>query len=426
MENKINVAKILKDCPKGMELNCTMFDDVVFERVDSELLTWQIILRRLKSNTTFITNKYGQYYNAEDGKCVIFPKGKTTWEEFTPPCQFKDGDVLFVDCSNGEDKGYQYIFILNNPEFYGKWHSYCHLDELGYFHSKETYLTDEEYHPRLATEDEKQRLFGAIKDNGYRWNEETKSLEKLEDDDKGNISDGYHTFNELYEYRLLYNASMFNEFAKQGLYDVHKSKRHSDGTIPFGDENWFIVQAELPTGQISNHYEMKDWDLFNVPEKEKANHYDGHTPKDVAKRLRDFLSLKKLIKPKFKVGDKIVTKNSICAPVLITQVSDEFYYSQTKNSVGVLAISDQDKWELAPNKFDISTLKPFDKVLVRHDRDNTWCGSLLSHMDNKSSSYCYKFVTTAGKSYPMGIPYEGNEHLLGTANDCDSYFKTWE
>ena len=111
-------------------------------------------------------------------------------------------------------------------------------------------------------------------------------------EDKGNISDGYHTFNELYEYRLLYNASMFNELAKQGLYDVHKSKRHSDGTIPFGDENWFIVQAELPTGQISNHYEMKDWELFNVPEKEKANPYDGHTPQDVAKRLRIFLTPK--------------------------------------------------------------------------------------------------------------------------------------
>ena len=111
-------------------------------------------------------------------------------------------------------------------------------------------------------------------------------------EDKGNISDGYHTFNELYEYRLLYNASMFNEFAKQNLYDVHKSKLHSDGTIPFGDENWFVVQAELPNGQISNHYEMKDWDLFQIPIKEKANPYDGHTPHDVAKRLREFLTPK--------------------------------------------------------------------------------------------------------------------------------------
>lgn len=111
-------------------------------------------------------------------------------------------------------------------------------------------------------------------------------------EDKGNISDGYHTFNELYEYRLLYNASMFNELAKQGLYDVHKSKLHSDGTISFGDENWFIVQAELPTGQISNHYEIKDWNLFQVPVKEKANPYDGHSPQDVANRLREFLTPK--------------------------------------------------------------------------------------------------------------------------------------
>ena len=108
----------------------------------------------------------------------------------------------------------------------------------------------------------------------------------------GEISDGYHTFNELYEFRLLYNACMFNELAKQGLYDVHKSKRHSNGEIPFGDENWFVVVAELPTGQITNHYNITDWELFQIPEKECANEYDGHSPQDVADRLRKFLMLK--------------------------------------------------------------------------------------------------------------------------------------
>ena len=112
---------------------------------------------------------------------------------------------------------------------------------------------------------------------------------KVENTDMGEVSDGYHTFNELYDYRMLYNAALFNEWAKQGLYDVHKSKRHSDGEECFGG-GWFIVQAQLPTGQISNHYEMKYWDLFNVPEKIFANEYDGHTPKDVAERLREFLT----------------------------------------------------------------------------------------------------------------------------------------
>ena len=108
----------------------------------------------------------------------------------------------------------------------------------------------------------------------------------------GEFSDGYHTFNELYDYRKAYNAAFFNELAKQGLYDVHKSRLHSDGEIPFGDPNWFIVMAELPTGQISNHYEMKDWELFDIPEKDKANVYDGHSPQDVYERLVKYLNNK--------------------------------------------------------------------------------------------------------------------------------------
>ena len=117
-------------------------------------------------------------------------------------------------------------------------------------------------------------------------------IKKLLGDDIGDFSDGYHTFNELYDYRKAYNAAFFNEIAKQGLYDVHKSRLHSDGEIPFGDDNWFIVMAELPTGQISNHYEMKDWDLFQIPEKEKANIWDGHTPQDVYNRLIKYLNNK--------------------------------------------------------------------------------------------------------------------------------------
>jgi hypothetical protein len=108
----------------------------------------------------------------------------------------------------------------------------------------------------------------------------------------GDFSDGYHTFNELYDYRKAYNAAFFNELAKQGLYDVHKSRFHSDGNIPFDNDNWFIVMAELPTGQISNHYEIKDWDLFNIPEKERSNAWDGHSPKDVYERLVKYLNNK--------------------------------------------------------------------------------------------------------------------------------------
>lgn len=106
---------------------------------------------------------------------------------------------------------------------------------------------------------------------------------------KGEISDGYHTFNELYRYRMLYNAAFFNALAKQGSIKMCKSRKHSDGEKCFGSDDWFIVMAILPTGQISNHYESEYWDLFNIPEREIAFEYDGHTPNEAADRIERYL-----------------------------------------------------------------------------------------------------------------------------------------
>lgn len=117
---------------------------------------------------------------------------------------------------------------------------------------------------------------------------------KLAGDDieKGSISDGYHTFNELYEFRKLYNAALFNQWADMGIYDVHKSWNHSDGELCFGG-GWFIVMATLPTGQISNHYEEKDWELFRCEARLNANEWDGHTAQDVAVRIKDYILTQK-------------------------------------------------------------------------------------------------------------------------------------
>lgn len=109
----------------------------------------------------------------------------------------------------------------------------------------------------------------------------------------GQTSDGYHTFDELYRFRLLYNAALFRSWSgfqnkPSGVFDVHKSWRHHDGEECFGG-GWFIVMATLPTGQISNHYEAGDWDLFDIPERERADEWDGHTAADVAQRLESFL-----------------------------------------------------------------------------------------------------------------------------------------
>lgn len=120
----------------------------------------------------------------------------------------------------------------------------------------------------------------------------------------GTASDGYHTFNELYRYRLLFHAAYINSrhrlevdwlnYRKSINPDFEpvpttvKSWRHSDGEECFGG-GWFIVVTALPTGQISNHYEADHWTLFEVPEVETAPEWDGHTPAQAAARLEELL-----------------------------------------------------------------------------------------------------------------------------------------
>lgn len=59
MENRINIAELLKDCPKGMELDCTMLDNVVFEKIDTSSPFHPIIIWRTDTNKTIHLTKYG-------------------------------------------------------------------------------------------------------------------------------------------------------------------------------------------------------------------------------------------------------------------------------------------------------------------------------------------------------------------------------
>lgn len=304
MKDKINVAELLRNCPQGMELDCTNWENITFEEVRNN----NIIIRRNNKEPFFDTkvnlNQYGCLTNYSDEKCIIFPKGKTTWEGFRRP--FKDGDVVcYSDCiAIFKEWGDETLFRTYVT-------AYLHGDStidvaiplFGKSIRKEA---------RLATEEEKEKLFQAIKDNGYKWNAETKTLERL-------------------------------------------------------------------------------------------------------------------IQPKFRVGDRI--KHIVGREEIATVIGVEKSHYNLDSKVGTssFSISLQREWELVPNKFDITTLKPFEsRVLVRHNRDNKWCGSFFSHIDEDFHSHCYRFVTLAGKSYPMCIPYEGNQHLLGKVDDCDEYFKTWK
>ncbi len=75
-------------------------------------------------------------------------------------------------------------------------------------------------------------------------------------------------------------------------------------------------------------------------------------------------------------------------------------------------------------KFDPSTLKPFDRVLVKGEcKGSIWRCSLFSnYIDNSAYAYC----TNSG-SYKYCIPYnEETKYLIGKMEEAPEYYRYWE
>lgn len=116
--------------------------------------------------------------------------------------------------------------------------------------------------------------------------------------DIGDLSDGYHTFNQLYHQRAVLFATIVNQNKDKSW----KSFKHSDGKYCFdSDGEWFIVGIDTPKGSYTYHYEKSYWDMFKCQELECGKEWDGHTEEDVTRllSLEKIDDEEKIIKTKF-------------------------------------------------------------------------------------------------------------------------------
>lgn len=136
MNENIDLAKILKDCPKGEKFYSTVFGTVKFERIDEENPSYPIVLITIHDGQCSVAAD-GKYYKQFNGECTIFPSiDQRDWSKFTAPWYknkkerfdpktLKPFDkVLVKDCSNdrwkvdfyshkSENKYYPYKCIDN-------------------------------------------------------------------------------------------------------------------------------------------------------------------------------------------------------------------------------------------------------------------------------------------------------------------------
>lgn len=302
----LNLIELLKNCPKGMKLYTTVWGEVEFIKThDVGMISVVPTSNPFNTSDTKLIYSDGRF--TIDGECIIFPsKENRNWSTFHRP--FQDGDILTNERGS--------IFIYKGPMYYNKKLAdfYCgfRISDVAFVPKlfKDKHFGDIS-ECRFATEKEKQKLFTIIQEHGYKWDPETKTLEKS-------------------------------------------------------------------------------------------------------------------IKPKFKVGNRIQNNQVDLGNIYtIIEVRESSYVVNKNNEHNNydIAFVCQDDWELAPNKFDITTLKPFEsKVLVRTN-NGKWIAAFYSHYDNDSHLH---YCVVGGLWYAQCIPYKGNESLLNTSDDCNEYYKTWK
>lgn len=114
--------------------------------------------------------------------------------------------------------------------------------------------------------------------------------------DSNLISDGYHTFGELYEHRVtlwiaLCKCVQSNDYSCYNgngvIIDnpVWRTLLHSDGSRFDG---WFVLGCKYNKGeQMTYHLPISEWDNCSFAKTlDKAPEFDGHTPNDVLERIK--------------------------------------------------------------------------------------------------------------------------------------------
>lgn len=105
------------------------------------------------------------------------------------------------------------------------------------------------------------------------------------------ISDGYHTFGELYDHRIANFIALCRIIAHSPCYqefNIWRSNLHSDGS---SFEGWFVLGINREEGkQITYHLPMAVWEkTWFADTLIKAPVFDGHSSEDVLKRIFELI-----------------------------------------------------------------------------------------------------------------------------------------
>ena len=85
---ELNLTKILKNCPKGYKFWSSIYGDVEFVTISSDMVIFNLLHLRFTELKVYKNGKYSIFGEAE---CVVFPsKEQRDWSKFTAPWYKKE------------------------------------------------------------------------------------------------------------------------------------------------------------------------------------------------------------------------------------------------------------------------------------------------------------------------------------------------
>lgn len=174
MNENLDLTEILKDCPKGTKLYSPALGECTLDALTDDKTFPIRVKYKTKHNTfseLFTENGY-LFSNTINAECMLFPsKDQRDWSKWQR--SFVKGDILVSKAGN--------IVLCSHIDEAQLVHYHCLLNFLGVLKIRNDVGVGYSHGCTLANDFQKQKLFDALKKEGYEWDAEKKDLKKIEE-----------------------------------------------------------------------------------------------------------------------------------------------------------------------------------------------------------------------------------------------------
>ena len=210
-------------------------------------------------------------------------------------------------------------------------------------------------------------------------------------------------------YSPIYGEVVLDSVQSKYIYTLAKTNNGSTLVVEFTRLGRLHYEFSNSECVLFPSKDQRDWDKFRVPTKKgDVIMFNGQVPCLVT---GDYSQDKK----KWVCG--LLEDDDFCTNIIHPSEWNARFYTFATKEIKDKLFKAMDKagytWDGETLKKKKPQFKPFEKVLTRDSESEKWGCTFYSHFDSKGR---YHHITTSGM-FVMCIPFEGNEHLVGTTKN---------